>query len=198
MEGFTFNGIHSSKLGCFYIPDASGRWFASPEFETYDEEVFGRDGGYRYGTRTRIRTISLKMYFEDITIETRERIRQWLDRKVCGDLVFDDRPFVTYRNVCPAKTVQGQMYTEHLQGMPQDTYSGTFTVDFKLYEPFGYLNYNYYTGYDTESSALYSGMLEEMEMPAAPTTASRAFLMYNPGTEVCDTVITLAGTAANG
>lgn len=85
MEGFTYNGIHSSRFSCYYIPDASDRWYASPDFEIYEEEVVGRPGGYTYGTRTKIRTMSLKVYYEDITIETREQIRMWLDQNTMGE-----------------------------------------------------------------------------------------------------------------
>lgn len=35
-------------------------------------------------------------------------------------------------------------------------------------------------------------------MPAAPTTSSRQFQIYNCGTEDADTIITLAGSAPNG
>lgn len=84
-RGFTYNGIHSSKYNCYYIPDANDRWFASPEFEVYSKEVPERAGGYGYGTRTKIRSLTLKVYFEDITIGTREKIRSWLTEKSVGE-----------------------------------------------------------------------------------------------------------------
>ena len=84
-RGFTYNGIHSSKYNCYYIPDANDRWFASPEFEVYSKEVPERAGGYGYGARTKIRSLTLKVYFEDITIGTREKIRSWLTEKSVGE-----------------------------------------------------------------------------------------------------------------
>lgn len=187
MRGFTYNGIHSSKYNCYHTPNADDRWRESPVFEVYNEEVTGRDGGYCYGYRTKIRTISLKVFYEDITIETRERIRAWLDRKTSGYLVFDERPFVKYY-VRPAKTVPGKSYTTRHEGVSQDLYSGTFTIDFSAYEPFGMLSYKYYTDYDEDGAGLYCGILEENEMPGEPTTAARSFLVYNCGTETCNTV----------
>ena len=198
MTGFTYNGIHSSKFNCYYIPDAADRWFSSPDFEVYEKEVPGRDGGYTYGSRAKIRTISLKMYFEDITIEKRERIRAWLDRETMGELVFDDKPFVVYRSVRPKKTLAGKIYTTRYDNMSQDQYSGTFTIDFAVYEPYGYLSYKSYSGVDLDGAAQYCGILETNEMPSSPLTSSRNFLLYNPGTQTCHTVLTIGGTVGTG
>lgn len=41
-------------------------------------------------------------------------------------------------------------------------------------------------------------MLEQSEMPAAPAVTDRSFLIYNPGTEVCDTLIRVGGTTGAG
>lgn len=153
----------------------------------FEEEVTGRDGGYWYGNRAKIRTFSLKCYFEDITIATRERIRQWLDRKTRGQLIFDNRPFVYY-DVRPTKVVTGKIYPHSLPGFPGEFYSGTITVTFDCYEPYGILKYNYYEDTDTEGARMYCGMVSSAQMPAAPTTSSTSWLMYNCGTEPCDTV----------
>lgn len=85
MNGFTYNGIHSSLFNCYYIPNQTDRWFASPEFTVYEKDVLGRDGGYYYGNKAKIRTLSLKVFFEDITVEMREQIRAWLNKDVMGE-----------------------------------------------------------------------------------------------------------------
>lgn len=137
------------------------------------------------------------MFFEDITIQKREQIRQWLDQKTSGELIFDDRPFVYY-NVRPTKTVTGKLYISRHDGVSTDTYSGTFTVTFTAYEPFGYQKYKYYTGLDEDGASRYCGMLEENEMPPQPETTDTEFLLYNCGTEPCHTKITIAGEADDG
>lgn len=174
LNGFTYNGIHSEALNCWYIPDATDNWFVSSDFEVMDQEVVGRSGGYWYGNRVKSRTFTLKMFFEDITQTGREKIRAWLDQKTSGELIFDDRPFVYY-NVRPTKTVTGKIYTTRHEGYSNDTYSGTFTVTFTAYEPFGFLKYKSYTNYDNDGAGLYCGILEQGEMPTAPTAASRSF-----------------------
>lgn len=138
------------------------------------------------------------MFYEDVSMETREKIRMWLSKDRMGELVLDERPFVTYRSVVLSKAVPGRQYTHRLAGMPYDTYSGTFTVEFELYEPYGFLNYKFYKNLDNENTRSYCGMVEEMEMPPAPTVTDKTFLIYNPGTVTCDTVIRIAGTAPNG
>jgi len=55
-NGFTYRGIHSSKFNVEYIPDPQARWFHSPEYDVYKEDVAGRDGGYYYGNNLKIRT----------------------------------------------------------------------------------------------------------------------------------------------
>lgn len=189
MSGFTYNGIHCSTYGIDYVPDASARWWEEASFETYKQDVAWRSGGYWYGTSVGIREISLDCYFNEISIETREKIRKWLGRTTSGQLVFDDRPFVYY-DVRPDKVVPGKIYNDI-----NDTHSGTFTVTFVATEPFGYLTRKYNTGSETDDADDYCALIAQGLMPDAPTTSSRTFYVYNPGTEPCGLIIRIAGTA---
>lgn len=56
MEGFTYNGGRSDFYHCYFIPNESDLWFASPDFEVYENTDPGRNGGYFYGTRAKVRT----------------------------------------------------------------------------------------------------------------------------------------------
>ena len=137
-DGFSYGGVHCSKYNITYIPDAKDNWFSSPSFSVYEEEVTRRDGGYYYGNSVKIRKFTLKCYFEEITREMREEIRNWLDRNTKGKLVFDDRPYVYY-NVRPTNVTTGEIYpllTKH-----GEVFSGTFTATFSAYDPFGYVPY---------------------------------------------------------
>lgn len=42
---------------------------------------------------------------------------------------------------------------------------------------------------------MYCGMLEKDEMPEDPSVNTRDFLIYNPGTETCETLIRIGGSA---
>lgn len=196
MDGFTYNGVRCDEMNVWYVPDAEDNWFASPDFSVEEEEVNGRNGGYYYGNRVKIRTFSLKCFYEDVTLKERERIRAWLDRKTSGDLVFDERPFAVY-HVRPTRVVPGKRYrTDTLMDAPK--YSGTFTVTFSAYEPFGMLKEKYYTDYDLDGASQCCGILEKDDMPPAPTTSGTGFLMYNCGTEECAMLLEIGGTAASG
>ena len=56
MDGFTYNGKHSEDFHCYFIPNESDRWFASPDFKVYENADAGRNGGYFYGTQAKVRT----------------------------------------------------------------------------------------------------------------------------------------------
>lgn len=195
-DGFSYCGIHCSKYNVEYIPDAKGRWFQSPAFDVSQKDVSGRDGGYYYGNDAKIRELTLLCYFEEITKETREQIRNWLDRRTKGKLIFDERPFVYY-NVRPTKVVTGEIYavlTKH-----GEVYSGTFTITFAAYEPYGFLMPCTLTDEaEMQGAGMITGLLPSAEMPAAPTTQNASsFLLYNGGTQTCDTVIQIGGTGTN-
>ena len=196
MDGFTYNGVHCSELGVGFIPGPSDRWEPSPDFDVQDREVDSRDGGSYYSTRVKKRVFTLPCYYENITIATREKIRRWLDRKSSGNLMFDSRPFEFYV-VHPTKVVYGQQYTDH-NCANELLYSGTMTVVFTAYQPFGYMTVKQLNNGDISGVENYCQILTPHWMPPAPTTSSRNFLMYNCGTETCDTEIRIAGTASEG
>ena len=195
MSGFTYCGVHSGKYSVEYIPDPKARWDASPEFDVYEEDVAGRDGGYYYGNNTKIRKITLQCFFENIPMETREDIRSWLGRNTKGKLIFDDKPFVYY-NVRPSKIVDGEIYTI-LTGRGE-IHSGTFTVTFSAYEPYGFMTYKQIDdGVDLKGAEIYSGILPAEQMPALISETSTSGLIYNCGTQPCNTLIQIGGTGTD-
>lgn len=191
MSGFTYNGIHCSTYNVDYIPNASDKWFADPEYSVYSKNVSWRHGGYYFGNAVNIREMKLDCYFEEIDIPTREKIRRWLGRETSGKLVFDERPFVYY-NVRPAEIVGGKIYNDN-----NNTYSGTFSVKFIAVDPFGYLTRKSNGVSDDDNAVDYCGIIETGMMPAAPTTSSTVFDVYNPGTENCGLTIRVSGSCSN-
>lgn len=189
MGGFTYNGIHSSAFGVEYAPNAEARWWIGADYEIYQKKVAWKNGGYLYGSAANIRKIKMDCYFEEISIATREKIRRWLGRTTSGKLIIDERPFVYYK-VRVSEVVPGKIYIDN-----NDTYSGTFTVTFIAEDPFGYLNRKSNAGTENDGAEDYCGLIASGKMPSAPTTSSRIFDVYNPGTESCGMQIILAGTA---
>ena len=160
------------------------------DWNVYETEAEWKNGGYYYGSSARVKTFELKCYYEEITIKQREDIRNWLHRDTSGALIFDDMPFV-YWNVRPTKIVPGELYNDN------DRYSGTFTVTLTAYEPFGYLTRKSNESWNTDNANDYCDLIPTSQMPAAPTTASRTFSVYNPGREACGLTIKLSGSTSN-
>lgn len=95
-----------------------------------------------------------------------------------------------YYNVRPTKAVTYKIY-------PADKghISGTFTVTFTAYDPCGYLLYDRLdvTNDACLKAAEYCDMLIPSLMPEAPDKNTSDFLLYNCGTEPCDTRICISG-----
>lgn len=192
MTGFSFNGVHSSTFGLYYIPNADDMWFVDPEYDVHDIDISWRNGGYYFDSKVKNRTFTIKCFFEEIDLATRQRIKQWVKRGTRGILVFDDMPFV-YWNVVPGKIPVGNWYID-----TGETHSGTVTFTFTAYEPFGYLTRKSNGNHDyNDNSEAYCRLINSTDMPAAPTTASTSFEIYNPGTEECGLSIDVAGTTSN-
>lgn len=191
MMGFTYNGTHSSTFGLYYAPDESDLWFNDPEYDVYDMDVSWRHGGYYFDSKVKNRTFTLKCYFEEIDVATRQRIKEWVKRDTSGELIFDDMPFV-YWHVHPGKAPIGKWYLD-----TAESHSGTVTLSFIAYEPFGYLMRKSNGDSDHDNASDYCNMINTSDMPAAPTTSSTAFDIYNPGTEDCGLSIEISGTASN-
>ena len=114
--------------------------------------------------------------------------------------MFDDRPFVYY-TVRPAKVVEGKAYAtaRPCLGNKQDVlYSGTFTITFSAHDPFGKMAYVSYDEYDTDGAERRCGIVSKTEMPPAVSASTGTHLVYNPGTEITDTVIRISGSAPKG
>lgn len=197
MNGFSFNGKHCSEFGLFFIPSPANRQQSVPDYDIIESTVTGREGGYYYRSQTKIRDFSLECYFEGISIETFEKMMVWLHQDTCGDQIFDDRPFVAYSAVVWKKPA-GKVYSTHNEGEFEITYSGTITIYFKCHNPYGRMLYTSYKDYDTDGANKHCGIISESEMPPIAKAEPGTYLIYNPGTEVCDTLIRIGGFAPNG
>lgn len=192
MLGFTYNGIHCSRFGLYYIPDESDLWFNDPEYNVYQTDISWKNGGYYYDSKAKNRTFTLKCGFEEIDVATRQKIKQWVKMGTSGKLIFDDMPFVFW-NVRPGKIPVGNWYLD-----TNDSHSGTVTITFTAYEPFGYLTRkSNASGADDDGASDYCNMISYSEMPSDPTISSTSFNVYNPGTEECGLTIEISGSASN-
>ena len=198
MQGFKYNGIHSSDLGVYYIPDASARGDFFADYEIVDMDRAGRDGGEYYYTRVKTRVRNLDCYYEQITFETREKILRWLDRRTSGELIFDERSYATY-HVRPTKKIE---FKDYLQtDMGEELYSGTFTITFSAYDPFAELNVGSLTeligSNQHDKAAAETGLIDDIYLPRPVGVSDTDFYIYNPGTEIGHSIIRFAGSTGS-
>lgn len=128
-------------------------------------------------------------------MEMREGLMRWLDRNTHGTLIYDNKPHVYY-DVRPVKRIEIKQYTHRELGVL--LYSGTFTITFRCYDPFGKLFAPFYDGECTPELLATTGILPASMMPALPAPGDTAFLAYNCGTEKAPLMIRLAGDVGDG
>lgn len=129
----------------------------------------------------------MNCYFEDQTEERIEEIINWFYRARTGRLVFDDRPFVYY-TATVSSILEGSLY---------NTKDATLTIKMEAFDPFGKMLYKDLDSADSEKAQKTTGMVYREQMPKISTKPGE-YLLYNPGTEMADTIIRIAGTAPNG
>lgn len=197
MSGFTYRGTHCEEMGCVHIPDASANWFQSPDFAVQTDDIAWRDGSFYYNTRRKARTFTITCFFEDVTLQGRERIRRWLDAKQSGWLIFDDRPYVKYY-VRPSKLASGKMYEQDTMYRFGSKFNGTFTATFQAEDPVGYLTELTDEDILNTQTENVCNLIRANMMPAKPTVAARSFNIYNQGTLPCGITFSFAGRAPSG
>ncbi len=84
MIGFSFAGRYSGDLHVWWTPGRS-EWFAGEDFQVMEEEAAWAPGGYYFGNRAKIRQISMKCFFEDITQRQKREIMDWLSKDSWGE-----------------------------------------------------------------------------------------------------------------
>ena len=98
-----------------------------------------------------------------VTIEEREAILQWLDYKTSGELIFDNRPYVSY-TVRPTKKISFKDYLQEEMG--ERFYSGTFTISFTAFDPFGKLTQDFVDDpVVNQRLEAETGVIDENKMP---------------------------------
>lgn len=95
--GFSFDGIHSSRLGITRVSDGD-RYdeLLVPEIEDQIIEIPGGDGSYFFGSLYRNKEISVSIAFDSLNESQFRQLRKLLATKKPGKLIFDERPYKVY------------------------------------------------------------------------------------------------------
>ena len=95
--GFSFNGVHSSRLGIIRVSDGD-RYNETlhPEIEDKSTPIVGGDGSYYFGSDYRSKNFSISIAFDSMTEKQFRRLVQLFSTKDICDLIFDERPYKVY------------------------------------------------------------------------------------------------------
>ena len=95
--GFSFDGMHCSRLGITRVSDGD-RYNETlvPEFEDKMVTVPGKDGSYYFGSNYTNKPLSISFSFDSMTESQFRQLRKLFGTKRICTLVFDERPYKTY------------------------------------------------------------------------------------------------------
>lgn len=95
--GFSFDGIHSSRLGITRVSDGD-RYNESlvPEIEDKIVPVPGENGSYFFGSLYRTKPITIQIAFDSLTESQFRQLRKLLAIKKPCKLILDERPYKVY------------------------------------------------------------------------------------------------------
>lgn len=132
--GFTWRGDHSSKYGIVRVSDGS-RYNDTilPAFQDTTQKMPGSDGTLYWESFYTNKTFSINIAFDHLTENDYRKLRQWLNGKDRGELVFDEAPYKAY-------TVKikdpPQLKTICFMEDGKRIYKGEGTISFVAYYPF--------------------------------------------------------------
>lgn len=189
--GFKYRGRHCKDFDLHYVPSPNDIRNRMETYEVSSVKPAGRDGGYFIHSVANERIFELDCYFENMSEETYADMMEWLRRDCCGELLFDDRPYVIY-DVWPTKSIRPDVYMARSKN--GFLLSGKQTITLTAYNPFGKIVINTENGNIGFYDALIdTGILEGEKLPKF-SVDSRQFLVYNMGTEPAPAIIRLAGS----
>ena len=132
--GFKWRGEHSSDHGIVRISDGS-RYNDTilPAFQDTTQKMPGSDGTLYWESFYTNKTFSINIAFDHLTEDDYRKLRQWLNCKDRGELVFDEAPYKAY-------TVKikdpPQLKTICFMEDGKRIYKGEGTISFVAYYPF--------------------------------------------------------------
>ena len=141
--GFTWRGKHSSEYGIIRVSDGS-RYNDTilPAFQDTTQKMPGSDGTLYWESFYTNKTFSINIAFDHLTEDNYRKLRQWLNGKDRGELIFDEAPYKAY-------TVKikdpPQLKTICFMEDGKRIYKGEGTISFVAYYPFARGRYKFET-----------------------------------------------------
>lgn len=132
--GFKWRGEHSSDHGIVRVSDGSRYNDAIlPAFQDTTQKMPGSDGTLYWESFYTNKTFPINIAFDHLTEDDYRKLRQWLNGKDRGELIFDEAPYKAY-------TVKikdpPQLKTICFMEDGKRIYKGEGTISFVAYYPF--------------------------------------------------------------
>ena len=157
--GFTFNGVHSSKLGIVRVSDGD-RYNKEllPTFSDITATVPGLDKTYYFGSTYTQKTITVKFAFDSLTDAQIREMRKLFSSKKPQGLIFDEAPYKVYSvKVNNPPKLSYLCFEEEEQRL----YKGDGEIDFVAYSPFARSRFKYLDDYDVENIPEWKGSRDD-------------------------------------
>ena len=139
--GFYFDGIHSSTYHLIRTSDGDRYHdILFPDFEDSTIELVGGEGEYFEKTNIKKKEFSVDIAFDSVTEQDFRKIREWLSPGEIKEFRFDERPYKAYwAKLSKAPEFEYICFLEEEYiGHPQRVYKGEASLDFVVYNPYGY------------------------------------------------------------
>ncbi len=132
--GFTWRGEHSSDHGIVRVSDGS-RYNDTilPAFQDTTQKMPGSDGTLYWESFYTNKTFPVNIAFDHLTEDNYRKLRQWLNGKDRGELIFDEAPYKAYTVKLQSAP---QLKTICFNEDNQRIYKGEGTISFVAYYPF--------------------------------------------------------------
>lgn len=160
--GFTFDGIHSSKLGIVRTSDGNKyNENLTPTFSDITATAPGLDETYYFGSNFTQATTTIKFSFDNLTDTQIRKLKKLFSQKEPKDLIFDEVPYKVYS--AKPQSVPTLSYLCFDDGEKR-IYKGEGTITFVAYSPFARSRFKYLDDYTLENIPEWKGNINDSEI----------------------------------
>lgn len=159
--GFTFDGVHSSKLGIVRTSDGNKyNENLTPTFSDITATVPGLDETYYFGSNFTQATTTIKFSFDSLTDTQIRKLKRFFSQKEPKDLIFDEVPYKVYS--AKPQSVPTLSYLCFDDGEKR-IYKGEGTITFVVYSPFARSRFKYLDDYTLANIPEWKGSINDTD-----------------------------------
>lgn len=202
--GFSFCGVDIGTIGLEYAPELEDTYvYKSAKARIHEQTWDGHDGGYYYGSSKEPKEFILRCIFEEKQIDygLMAKVGNLFREGKSGKIVFDRRPWCYYFATVTDLDLTG--ITNYLNGV--------IKITMKAYYPYGRSDLFTIKQEDRDYRRMLANtafLNSEEQMPPTiycidgpieeAVTEDDPILLYNPGTELAQVGIEIAGDVGEG